>query len=87
MQNGMNLQEMLDKLLRTIFAQDMTRRPVHRNNGNSRPGPYGARSRARKSIAARGSATSAACQASAKQKSCAIRSRCSKQPDRLFQMR
>ena len=36
MQNGMTLQEMLDSI-RAIFAQDMTRRPAHRNKAVADP--------------------------------------------------
>ena len=36
MQNGMTLQEMLDSL-RTIFGQDLTRRPAHRNKAVADP--------------------------------------------------
>ena len=38
MQNSMTLQEMLDSI-RTLFAQDMTRRPAHRNKPVADPGP------------------------------------------------
>ena len=36
MQNGMNLQEMLESI-RTIFAQDLTRRPAHRKKAVADP--------------------------------------------------